>query len=162
MTAEVGHGADAVEGDVFDPLLHFLYGAAADVAADVGLGFELFAKVEKFVGAKVVVFGDAAPVGVDHGGAVLFWADAFHPVIFVCKAATGPAQVGDFYGFECVDDVGADATYVGDVGIFADVDTVVNTATEVFGKVTVDVPVDGAAFDIGVEDEGVGHGFAFC
>jgi hypothetical protein len=31
----------------------------------------------------------------------------------------------------------------------------------VFGKVAVDVAVDGAAFNVGVEDEGVGHGFAF-
>ena len=43
LTAQVGHGADAIEGDVFDPLLHFLYGTTADITANVGFGFELFA-----------------------------------------------------------------------------------------------------------------------
>ena len=63
---------------------------------------------------------------------------------------------------EGIDDIGAHATNIGDVGVLTDIDTVVDTATEVFGKVAVDVTVDGALFDVCIEDEGIGHEIAFC
>src|SRR5206468_3420159 len=66
-SAQIGHRAFAVEGKVLNPLLHLLYAAAADIAADIRLTAKLLAQIEKLVGAKVIILSHAAPVRVDHG-----------------------------------------------------------------------------------------------
>jgi len=58
---------------------------------DVGFTADLLAEIEEFMGAKVVVFCDAAPVGVDHGWAFFARSDAVFPVVFIGETAAGPA-----------------------------------------------------------------------
>ncbi len=65
--------------------------------------------------AKGVVLNGASPVVVLHFGSLLGRADTVHPVIFVGKAATGPAQHGYLQGFERLKNIIAIALGVGDV-----------------------------------------------
>ena len=155
LAAQVRHGAAPVEGEVLHPLLHLLHGAAAEVAADVGLATQLLAEVEELVAAEVVVLGDAAPVGVDHGGAGPFGADAVHPVVLVGEAAAGPAQVGNPQRPQGLDHVVADAPGVGDRGVLPDPDAAVDAAAEVLGEVAVQVAADGVLAEVGVDDDSV-------
>ena len=92
LAPEIGHGGDAVEGAIFHPVLHLLYAAAADVAANIRRTVELFAQIEEFVSAEMVVFGDAAPVGIDHGRAAHAWPDAVLPVVLIRETTSRPAQ----------------------------------------------------------------------
>ncbi len=113
LPAEVGHRGDGVGGQVLDPLHHFLRGAAADVAGDVGVRAELLHEIHELVGAKAVILDDAAPVRVDHRRALLARPDAVLPVVLVGEAAAGPAQDGDVQRLERRDDVVPDARVLG-------------------------------------------------
>ena len=66
LPAQIGHRRIRVGGHVLDPLHHLLDRAAADVAADVGLGADLLAEIHELVRAEMVVLHHAAPVRVDH------------------------------------------------------------------------------------------------
>ena len=138
LFSELGHGGDPAEGHVLDPFGHLLYGAGADIAVDIGLGPELAQKLEELVGAEGIVFGDPAPVGVDHLLAFILGSDAIHPVVLVGKAAAGPAENGDVDGLQGFDDILSHAVDIGDVGVFADIDAFINAAAQVLGEVAVD------------------------
>jgi hypothetical protein len=73
----------------------FLYCAGTNVPADVGLGSDLFAEIEKLVSSKTVVLGNAAPVDIDHFRPFFPGTNAVHPVIGIGETAAGPAEVGD-------------------------------------------------------------------
>ena len=149
--AEIGHGRIGGRGHVLDPLHRFLDGAAADVEADVGLDAEQLAQIEKLVGAEVVVFDDATPVGVEHGGALGAVADAIHPVVLVGEAAARPAQLRHAEILEGGEHVVAVAFGVGDGRVGADPDALVDAVAEVLGELAVDVFVDDGTGRGGVE-----------
>ena len=155
--SQVGHGADAIEGDVFHPLLHLAHGAAADIAADVRFAAELLAQVHELVRAEVVVLGHAAPVRVDHRRAVRVRADAVHPVIFVSKTTARPTQHGNFDLAQRGDDVFADAARVGDRAVLADPDAVIDAAAQVLREMAVNVAVDRLFALVGMDDKAIRH-----
>ena len=138
LAAEACHGGVAFGGHVFHPLGKFFDGAATYVSADVGFAAQHFAEVEEFVRAEAVVFDGAAPVVVHHLRAVLFRADAVHPVVFVGKAAARPAEDGDFQLLQGIEHVGAITVGIGNVGAFAYPEPAVDAGAQVFGKLAVD------------------------
>ncbi|OPZ98255.1 MAG: hypothetical protein BWY72_00914 [Bacteroidetes bacterium ADurb.Bin416] len=101
------------------------------------------------MGTKRIVFDHPTPVGIDHLGSLAPGSDTVHPVIFVGKTTSRPAQVRYLDLFEGSDDVVAVAMGVGNGGIFAHPDASVDAMTEVFGEMTVNVATDGAAGLIG-------------
>ena len=109
---------------------HFLDGTAAHIPADVGFAADLLAEIEKFVRTEVVVFCDAAPVGVDHGWAFFPRSDTVLPVIFVGKTAAGPANIGCLGLLERLDDIFPDPTFIRDGRILANPVSIVNAASE--------------------------------
>ena len=92
--------------------------------------------------AEVVVLGDASPVGVDHGRALLAGADAVHPVVLVGEAAAGPAEDRNLDPLQRLHHVVADAARVGDRAVLAHPDAAVDAAAQVLGELAVDVAVD--------------------
>ncbi len=105
--------------------------------------------------AECVGLGDHAPVRVDRGGAFVARAYAFFPVVIVCKASARPAKDGDIELFQCVDDVFANAAYVGNGRIFAHPEAFVDAAAQVFGEVTVDLRGDSVLALIDVNDQAI-------
>ena len=63
-------------------------------------------------------------------------------MIFIGEAAAGPAKNGHFDFFESVDDIISYAVGIWDIGIFADIDTLIDTASEVFGEMAVYLGID--------------------
>jgi len=142
FSTELAHRADTVEVEVFYPFGHFFYSTATYVCRDVGFSVQEFAEVHEFVGTERVVFGNAAPVGVHHFRAIGSFTDTVTPVVFICKAATRPAEVRDVDLFECINDIEADAVFFRYVqgGVYPE--TTVNAVAEVLGEVTIDVAAD--------------------
>ena len=70
--------------------------------------------------------------------------DAVFPVVAVGKAAAGPADHGRLDLLQRVGQSFADTVGIGDLGIGADPDAVVDHPAEVFGEVAVDLRRDGA------------------
>lgn len=106
------------------------------------------------MGSEVVIFDDAAPVGIDEFGAELAGADAVFPVVFIGEAAAWPAEDGDIELAQGMDDILADTAGIGDGGVFPDPDAFIDTASEVFGEVAVDIGVDGGAGLVGLDGGG--------
>ena len=84
--------------------------------------------------AEGIVFQGASPVVVNYLSASLKRADALHPVILVCEAASGPAEHGDAEGFEGLQDIGPIAGDIGDIGVRTYPDAFVDASAQVFGK----------------------------
>ena len=97
FTALIGQCGVFVGGHVFDPLRHLTHAAAAQIAVDVGICAQQFNEIEDFVGAYCVGFFHTAPVGIYFNRAFIWIADAVAPVVFVSKAAAGPAHQRYFY-----------------------------------------------------------------
>ncbi len=125
---------------VLDPVAEFLWGAAANVAGEVGLGAKHGAETEEFLGAETVGILDLeAARHAEAGRTRRGGADAVAPVVVVGVASAGPAEHGDREGLEGFDDVGAEAIEVGNIGLIRpDPEAVVAAASEVFGEVAVE------------------------
>ena len=138
LPAQACHGRIALGGHVFHPLGQLLDRAAAHVSADVGLAAQHLAEVQELVRAEAVVLDGAAPVVVHHLRALLAGTDAVHPVVFVGKAAAGPAQDGHAELLQGVEHVGAVALDVGYRRVLAHPQAAVDAGAQVFGKLAVD------------------------
>lgn len=73
------------------------------------------------MGAKAVILGHAAPVGVYNGFAVLLGANAVAPVIGIGKAAARPTQHGNMQGFQRGYNIIAHAVGVGNIRSLTDI-----------------------------------------
>ena len=89
--------------------------------------------------AERVVFLSAAPVVVDECATVFLWTDTVHPVIVVGKAASWPAHYWDVEVLECFEHVLAIAVDVRDVAVWTNPESAVDTRTEVFRELTIDL-----------------------
>ncbi len=78
------------------------------------------------------------------GGAFGERAEAVAPVIGIGEAASGPAKKRSFDGAHGFDEGGADAALVGDPGVGADPDAVVDDSAKLLDEVRVDLGRDGA------------------
>jgi hypothetical protein len=105
------------------------------------------------VRAEVVVLGHAAPVGVDHGGAVLARADAVLPVVLVGEAAPRPTEHRDLDLAQGLDHIVADASRVGDRAVRPDPVPAVDAMAQVFREVPIYVPIDGDLALIGLNSQ---------
>src|SRR5262249_9155507 len=90
--APICHWADPGKGDVFDPLLHLLNRAAANIAANVGLTPDLLTKIHELVCPEMIILDHAPPMSVDHGRSLLCRPNALSPMVFVGETSAGPAQ----------------------------------------------------------------------
>jgi len=105
------------------------------------------------VGTKAVVLGRAAPPAVDDARALRFGTNAIFPVVGIGKAAPWPAEVGNVQFLQGFDHVISYTCRVGNSCIsFAYIDSAVNTATQMLGKMAVNMPVDGVLALIGVNE----------
>ena len=91
---------------------------------------------------KAVVLHDAAPVGIDHTAAVLLGTDTVPPVIFIGKAAARPAKNRQMQCPEGFHNVLAHSLDIRNIRILAHIDAVVNTASQMLGKLSVDFRSD--------------------
>ena len=139
-----GVGGEVACGSVavLDLLVEVACGEGAEVGGEVGFGTDGSAGAHELVEA-VLVGVLLAPEG-GAGGAFVAWADAVAPVVGVGEASAGPAEDGCLDGTHGVDEGGADAVLVGDLGAFADPDAVVDDSTEVLDEVGVDLRGDGS------------------
>ena len=101
----------------------------------------------------MIIFGDAAPVGIDHRGPVRAWSDAIFPMVFVGETAAWPAQQGQLDSLQRLDNVVANAARVGDRALLSDPDSFVNAVAKVFGKLAIDVSADGVFSAVGVDNQ---------
>src|SRR5690606_40295499 len=92
--------------------------------------------------AEGVRLDDAAPVRVQRGRALVRRSDTVAPVVFVCEAAAGPAHVRYANLAQGRRDVVANTPSVRNARIRADPHAFVDTATEMLGELTEQVPVD--------------------
>ena len=142
LASQVRHRRVAVAGHILHPFGEFLNGSGADITADIRFGAELLAEIHELVGTERVVLDRSAPVVVLHLRALAARSYAVHPVIFVGKAAAGPAQDGHAELLERVEYVGAVTVDVGDVGVGTYPQTTVDACAEVLGKLSVEFLVD--------------------
>src|SRR5690606_2510700 len=94
---QVSHRTFTVRIDIFHPFGHFFNGPATHIRADVRLGTDKVAKVQKFMGTKTVVFRHATPIGIYDLRPSGRIADTIHPMILVSKTSARPAKVGNLY-----------------------------------------------------------------
>ena len=141
---ELCHGGHAVEGHVLHPLAHFLDGAAAHVAVDVGLAPQLAAELEKLVGTEGVVLHHPSPVGVDHPLAALQGPDTVLPVVLVGEAPAGPPEHRHPDLLQSLHHVAAHAVDVGDAAVRLYKNTLVDAPAQVLGEVSVNLRGDAA------------------
>src|SRR5262249_8443365 len=141
------------KGDVLDPLLHFLNRAAADVSANVGLAPELLTQIEKLVRAKMVVFNNSAPMGIDHDGPLFRWPNAIFPVVLVGEASARPAQDRHLDGLKRGDDGVSDAARIRDRVLRAHPEPLIDAMAEMLRKLTVNIAADSGTRFVGVDNQ---------
>ena len=125
-------------GDIVEPLCHITCRAGSQVDRQIRFASKTFAKCEKLVSTKCVVFHCVAPEDVFGGGTVFLRTNTVAPVVSFGKTSAWPAQYRDFQLFKSVEYVGTVAVLVSNGAVFAHPDTVVDTTSKVFGKLTVD------------------------
>ena len=94
----------------------------------------MISKVHKFMGAEGVWLNGASPIGVDSYFALFRRADTIAPVIFIGKAATGPANHRYIDRFQCGHYITSDTTHIGYFGVFADPYAAIDTLAEMLGE----------------------------
>ena len=139
LAAQLGHRCVTVAGHVFHPFGQLLHGAAAYVAADVGLAAQQLAEVQKLMRAKRVVLDGAAPVVVLHLRTLRTRTDTVAPVILVGKTAAGPAQHGHLQVFQGLEHIVAVSVGIGNGRLGPYPQTAVDAGAEVLGKLPVDL-----------------------
>src|SRR6185503_1696340 len=127
-----------VGGHVLDPVHHFLWRSAADVAVDVRVRSEHLAKIEKLVRAKRIRV-HASPTVVWPSRAFVAWSNAVAPVILIGEAATGPAQDGDMKFLQRRHRIVTQPTRVRDRRILTDPKPLINQPPKMLGKLPIDV-----------------------
>ena len=91
------------------------------------------------MGAEGVVLYGSSPVGVDHLGPLGDGSYSVPPVIFIGKATSRPAEYRHLQFADGLDKILPVTVYVGDRGILADPDAIVDTSSQMFGKLAVNL-----------------------
>jgi hypothetical protein len=81
-------------------------------------------------------------MGIDHPFPFRLGADAVFPVVLIGKAAAGPAYVRGLYFFKGRSHIVPDAPGIGNRRTLSYPVTAINTAPQVFRKMTVNMPAD--------------------
>ena len=114
---------------------------------------EELAELEELVRPEVVVLGDASPVGVDDRRPRIPRSDPVLPMVLVGEASARPAEDGYFHLPQGFYDIGTVPVNIGNFRIRSNPDPVINASAKVFGKMAVDIAVDGVAGLAGMNDE---------
>src|SRR5258708_9850 len=129
-------------------MIKSLGGKTAQVGGQVGLAADELAELREFVGAELVgiVLVSSGRRGrffrspkIRAARAFVARANAVAPIVAVGEAAAREANDRRLDLAHFLDQLFANAVYVGDFGVFADPDAVVNDAAEVFGEVPVNI-----------------------
>ncbi len=96
--------------------------------------------------AEGIVFHGSSPVAVDHARTILFRTDAVHPVIFIGEAAARPAKNRNVQLLQGIYNIRTHTVYVGNRGVLPYKNTLINAASQMLGKVTINFLVDFAFF----------------
>ena len=140
--SEICDGGVSVGSHIFDPLGSFLYSTAAQIDGNIRFTVKLIAQLHKLMCAKAVVFYGAAPAGIYHTAAVLLGTDTVPPVVFVGKAAARPAENRQMQRPEGFHNVLAHSFYIRNIRIFSHIDAIVNTASQMLRKLSIDFRSD--------------------
>ena len=138
------HGSAAVRIAVLHPIAEFLHCTASDVAGKIRFAAQLATQLHEFMGAEMIVFGHATPVGVDNGFALLFGADTIFPVIGICKTATGPTQNRYIQFLQRIHHVGSHSIEIRNFRILANIQSAIDASTQMLREMAVDVLIDGS------------------
>src|SRR5581483_2161142 len=141
-------------GEILQPLGHLAGRAGAEIAVDIGVGADGFREFQKLMGTEGVGIGYAAPVGIEGRRPGCTWTDPIAPVILVRETTARPADVRNVKLTEGGDHIITKTMGIGDWRVLSDPDTLVDSMTQVLGKLTVNVAVNFRSRLIGVHDGG--------
>src|ERR1035437_4080169 len=127
-------------GHVFQPFSRFLWSTGTDIDGDVRLCPDLIEEVHELMRSKRVRLGHSAPVGVESHGPLR--ADTLSPVVFIGKAAAGPANVRHLYRFQGANHIVANPASIRDFGIRPDPNTFIHAVAKMFSELPENVAVD--------------------
>ena len=142
LPSQVRQRGIRIAGDIFHPVHHFLRGSATDVAADIRLGPDLLAEIEKLVRAELVGFNHPAPVRIDAPGPLVARPDPIPPMVFIRKTSPRPAKHRNIKVFQRRDHVIANSTRIGDRRILPNPNPLINAAAKMLRKLAVNIAVD--------------------
>lgn len=94
------------------------------------------------MGAEVVVFRDAAPVGVNHGRTLFAWSETITPMVLVGKTTSRPPQNRDMQVPQRRYHIVADAARIRDGAVLTHPNSFIDASTKVLGEMTVNVAAD--------------------
>ena len=94
------------------------------------------------MGTEAVVLGHTTPRSVDHFLAVLLRSDTVFPVVFVCETTAGPAKHRKLHLLECCHYIVTHTIGIGDLGILSHIQSLIDTSSQMLGKVAVEFRVD--------------------
>src|SRR5690554_5627707 len=100
---------------------------------------------------KMVVLGYSTPMGINHGGTFFFRSNAILPMIFVGKTTPGPTQYWHFQSLQCFYYVIPNTPSVGNLRIRSYIDSFVDTSSEVFREMSIDVSVNSTLWLVHVD-----------
>ena len=127
---------------IFEPVHHLGLGARTQIAADVGVGAQLFGKADEFVSSELVGLGTAPPDVAGHrsrGGI----ADSVAPMVVIGKAPARPAIYRSLTdGAELIQRVFTQTGVVFDRRFRTDPNPRVSAAPQVFDEVAVEPGLD--------------------
>ena len=150
--SQLRHGRYALKGHVFHPFGHLLHRTASHISIDISLTSQLAAQFKEFMGTEAVVLYNAAPVGIDDLLSLFFRADSVFPVIFIRKASARPAKHRNTDLFQRFHNIGTHTIDIRDLGIFSNINSLIDTASQMLGKMPLDLLVDLAQFSVCVDD----------
>ena len=136
---------------VLHPAIELLRGKAAKIRRKVRLAAYQFTELNEFIGPELIgiVFVvrrrirrlDALPK-VCAARTLVGRADAIAPIVTIRKAAPGKADDRGIDLAHLFDQFLADAVHVGNAGVLAHPDAVINDSSQILGKVPIDVRGD--------------------
>jgi len=100
--------------------------------------------------AKGVIFHNTSPVGIDHLFSIFLRSDAVFPVIFIRKTSSRPAKHRNPDCSQGLCNIVPDAVGIGNGRILPHINSVVNAAAQMFGKMSVNFRMNPAFSVIGV------------
>src|SRR6185312_9980201 len=142
LLTHLRHRAGTVGVNVFYPLRHLFHSSATHVGSYVRLAAKQTAKLQKLVGAKTIILGYSAPIGVYHSWPLRGGAYTVAPMVFIRKTAAGPAQVGYFYLFKRGNHIQANTVLFGNRQRFIHPKTAVNAMSQMLGELSVNMFAD--------------------
>ena len=150
---QIRHRGNAVKRHIFHPLGHLLHRSASEIAVDVGLASDLAAKLHELMCSKAVVLHNTTPVCVDHLLSAFLWTDSVLPVILIRKTSARPAQYRNLQLLKSLHNIHAHSVHIRDVRMFPNIDSLIDTPSQMLGKMSVDLRCDRSQLVLLIDDQ---------